>query len=162
MSKISKNFSWKEYENSTTAKRNNIDNSVPEELKPAVSLLFDKVVQPVREKFGPTRINSGYRCLELNTLIGSSNKSQHTKGEAVDLEVIGTDNQLVAEWIYNNCDFDQLILEFYDGTDPNSGWIHVSRKYQGDQRHSSLTSSYNSLGKCVYSNWQMDDSKWQY
>jgi hypothetical protein len=153
MSKISKNFSWGEYERSSTARRNNINNSVPEELKPAVSELFDKVVQPVRDHFGPTRINSGYRCPELNHRIGSSNKSQHTKGEAVDIEVMGTDNQLVAEWIYNNCEFDQLILEFYDGVDPNSGWIHVSRKYQGNQRHMALLSTYDVNDKCVYTSW---------
>jgi hypothetical protein len=71
-------------------------------------------------------ISSGYRSPELCEAIGSSSKSQHAKGEAADFEIPGVDNKELASWISKNCDFDQLILEFYDGVDPNSGWVHCS------------------------------------
>ena len=85
-------------------------------------------------------INSGYRCLELNRKIGSSDSSQHTKGMAVDFEIIGTPNIQVAYWIQNNCDFDQLILEFfsYEKDEPNAGWIHASY-CDGNNRKQVLT-----------------------
>ena len=40
--------------------------------------------------------------------------------------MLGVDNKVVAEWIRDNLDFDQLILEFYKDGEPTSGWIHFS------------------------------------
>ena len=71
--------------------------------------------------------------------IGSSVTSQHAKGQAVDFEVIGYDNYKVAKWIEKNLDYDQLILEFYESGKPNSGWVHVSYKKDGQNRKQSLT-----------------------
>jgi zinc D-Ala-D-Ala carboxypeptidase len=79
-------------------------------------------------------ISSGYRSPELCEAIGSSVKSQHARGEAADFEIGGVDNLELAAWIAANCDFDQLILEFYDGVDPNSGWIHCSSKKENSRR----------------------------
>ena len=110
----------------------------PEHLN-AARELFAKVVQPIRDKFGPTVINSGYRCKKLNTAIGGSKKSQHCFGEAADIEVPTLSNRDLAEWIKNNLDFDQLILEFYNGKDPRSGWVHVSYKNKDDNRKQCLT-----------------------
>tara|TARA_R110002051_G_scaffold212901_2_gene277943 strand:- start:68 stop:601 length:534 start_codon:yes stop_codon:yes gene_type:complete len=89
--------------------------------------LCKNVLEPVRVRyrvaFSPS---SGYRSPALNDAIGGSSKSQHTKGEAVDFEVPHVSNLQVARWIESNLLFDQLILEHYVDTDPNSGWIHVS------------------------------------
>ena len=82
-------------------------------------------MQPVRDNFGVTVINSGYRGPKLNEAVGGSSKSQHCKGEAVDIECPGTSNYAVASWIEQNLDFDQLILEFYIPGIPDSGWVHV-------------------------------------
>ncbi|MGL6340489.1 MAG: D-Ala-D-Ala carboxypeptidase family metallohydrolase, partial [Waterburya sp.] len=71
--------------------------------------------------------------------IGGSGTSQHCLGQAVDFEVPGLPNKEVAQWIRKNLDFDQLILEFYDGKNPNSGWIHCS--YVEQNRNQSL--AYN-------------------
>jgi hypothetical protein len=90
----------------------------------------------VRDKYGSFTPNSGFRTVELCKLVGSSEKSQHAKGEAADIEVVGTDNYELAEWIAKNLDFDQLILEFYNSDDPSSGWVHVSHsRTKGEQRH---------------------------
>jgi hypothetical protein len=148
---LSENFSMAEYTKSSTARRNNIDNQPPESMIPIIKNLFEVVVQPVRNKFGPTRINSGYRSPALNKQIGGSSKSQHCLGEAVDLEVMGTSNAVVAEWIRDNTSFDQLILEFHDDTDINSGWIHVSCKESlFDNREQSLISYYDENRKIKY------------
>ena len=139
--KLSKNFTMEEFTKSQTALRLNIDNTPKGEHLEAACALFDAVVQPVRDYFGPTVINSGYRSPELNKAVGGSSTSQHCKGEAVDLEVPGKANYEVAQWIADNLDFDQLILEFYTPGIPDSGWVHVSYKSDGSNRKSILTAS---------------------
>ena len=84
-------------------------------------------------------ITSGFRSEKLSEAIGSSSKSQHCKGEAVDFEMSGFDNKNLASHIKNNFDFDQLILEYYEDGIPDSGWIHVSFKRDGSNRKQSLT-----------------------
>tara|TARA_R110000782_G_scaffold27930_1_gene70326 strand:+ start:993 stop:1457 length:465 start_codon:yes stop_codon:yes gene_type:complete len=139
--KLSKNFSLVEFTKSQTAERKGIDN-VPRgnDLNAAIKL-FENVVQPVRDHFGPTVLNSGYRGIELNKAVGGSSKSQHCKGEAADIEVPGVPNYELAKWIEDNCDFDQLILEFYTSGIPDSGWVHVSYVSPEDNRKSILTAA---------------------
>ena len=87
-----------------------------------------KILQPCRDKFGAVSIISGLRVLDLNRAIGSSDKSQHCKGQAADFEALSISNTELATWIkYNRC-FDQLILEFWEPGHPTAGWIHVSYK----------------------------------
>ena len=147
--KLSKNFTIAEYIKSQTATRKDIDNSLSEDHLESAKLLFAKVVQPVREQWGVTVINSGYRSPALNKAVGGSSKSQHCKGEAVDLECVGASNAEVAQWIESTLEFDQLILEFYTPGDPRSGWVHVSYK-ESNNRKSVLTAS-KIKGKSVYS-----------
>ena len=147
--KLSKNFTIAEYIKSQTATRKDIDNSLSEDHLESAKLLFAKVVQPVREQWGVTVINSGYRSPALNKAVGGSSKSQHCKGEAVDLECVGASNAEVAQWIERTLEFDQLILEFYTPGDPRSGWVHVSYK-ESNNRKSVLTAS-KIKGKTVYS-----------
>jgi len=138
--KLSNNFTLREFVKSQTASRKGIDNTPTEEHLDNAVTLFKHVVQPVRENFGPTIITSGYRSDALNEAIGGSTTSQHSKGQAVDLEVMGVSTAEVCEWIAANTDFDQLILEFYEPGDTNSGWVHVS--YAGDEnRGETLTAS---------------------
>lgn len=133
---LSDNFTLNELCKSSTATRlgiNNIpkDNKIIENLK----YVAENILQPVRERFlVPFTPNSGYRSPELNKAIGSSNKSQHCKGEAVDIEVPTIDNSVLAHWIAINLEFDQLILEFYKIGDPKSGWVHVSCIKQGNRK----------------------------
>ena len=137
--RLSTNFTLAEFTKSQTATRKGLDNTPGEEHLANAKELFTNVVQPVRENFGVTVINSGYRGPALNEAVGGSSKSQHCKGEAVDIECPGTGNYDVANWIESNLDFDQLILEFYNGKDPRSGWVHVSYKSKEDNRKQCLT-----------------------
>lgn len=149
--RLSKNFTLCEFTKSQTAERRGIDNTPQGEHMEAAKALFENVVQPVRDQFGPTVINSGYRSPELNEAVGGSSKSQHCKGEAADIEVPGVANGDLANWIVDNLDFDQVILEFYTPGIPDSGWVHVSYKADGSNRKSILTATRVD-GKTVYSN----------
>jgi len=148
MVRLSKNFTLQEFTKSQTALRQGINNIPNEEHLESAKTLFEKVVQPVREKFGVTVINSGYRGPTLNEAVGGSSKSQHCKGEAVDIECPGTPNYDVAKWISDNLDFDQLILEFYTPGIPDSGWVHVSYKAEGNRK--SILTAMKENGKTVY------------
>jgi hypothetical protein len=150
MVRLSENFSLQEYTKSQTATRQGLDNTPNEDHMASAKLLFENVVQKVRDHFGVTVINSGYRGPALNTAVGGSSNSQHCKGEAVDIECPGTGNYDVAKWIEDNLDFDQLILEFYTPGVPDSGWVHVSYKSEGNRK--SVLTAMKEDGKTVYKN----------
>ena len=132
--KLSANFSLAEMTKSQTATRKGINNERSTAQVEKLIHLAESVLQPVREHFGkPVMISSGYRSPELCEAIGSSTKSQHARGEAADFEIHGVDNKELATWISKNTTFDQLILEFYDEGDPNSGWVHCSAVKEGSR-----------------------------
>jgi hypothetical protein len=124
---LSANFSLKELTKSETATRLGIDNTPDEEALDNLKTLCDKVLQPVREHFGKSvTVNSAYRSPESNAAVGGSKTSDHCKGMAADIEIAGVANADLAQWIMNNLDYTQLILEFYTQGIPDSGWVHVS------------------------------------
>ena len=132
--KLSANFTLSELTKSQTAVRKNIKNEPSTAHVENLIHLAETVLQPVRDHFGkPGVISSGYRSPELCEASGSSAKSQHAKGEAADFEIPGVDNMQLATWINKNTDFDQLILEFYEPGDPNSGWVHCSAVREGSR-----------------------------
>ena len=148
MVRLSQNVTLQEYIKSQTATRKGLDNTPNNDHLEKAKILFSNVVQKVRDNFGVTVINSGYRGPALNEAVGGSSKSQHCKGEAVDIECPGTPNYDVAKWIEDNLDFDQLILEFYTPGIPDSGWVHVSYKSDGNRK--SVLTAMKEDGKTVY------------
>jgi hypothetical protein len=58
----------------------------------------------------------------------------HPKADAVDFEITGVDNKELFDWIHDNLEFDQLILEFYKPGIPNSGWVHCSYRRTGNRQ----------------------------
>ena len=136
---LSKHFKLIEFEKSMTATRFGIKNKAGSgEIKNLTDLCYG-VLEPTRAKFDKSIIiSSGYRSEELCEAIGSKKTSQHTKGQAVDFEIAEVSNLEVALWISNNCDFDQLILEYWNDEEPNAGWIHVSF-VEGSNRKQILT-----------------------
>ena len=139
---LTNNFSLKEMTQSQTALRNNLDNTPDEKQIENLQNLCEKILQPLREHYNlPIKVTSGFRSEELATMIGSKPTSQHCKGEAADFEIPSVDNKEVATKIKNEFTFDQLILEYYNDTDINSGWIHVSLKnttFENDNRQMAL------------------------
>ena len=124
---ISKHISDREGVYSTTATRRGIDNTPDKEHLDNMKLLAEKIFEPLRKWVGgPIRINSFYRGPELNKAIGGSSKSQHCKGQAMDIDDNGchkTNAEMYA-WIKDNVEFDQMIWEF--GDDENPDWVHIS------------------------------------
>ena len=138
--KISKHFTIQEACRSMTADRCGIDNPAPPNVAKNLFLIADNILEPVRNNYGiPFTPSSWFRCLELNTTIGSKPTSQHIKGQAVDIEVPSVSNIKLAQWINHNLDFDQLILEFYKEDDPMAGWVHISYVSPEDNRREVLT-----------------------
>jgi hypothetical protein len=89
--------------------------------------LCEKVLQPVRDHFGKSvTVHSGYRSPESNAAVGGSKTSDPCKGQAADIEIAVIANGDLAQWIMDNLDYTQLILEFYTQGIPDSGWVHVS------------------------------------
>lgn len=138
---ITKNFTLAELTRSSTASQRGISNEPSEEHYNNMKVLCEKVLQPLRDKLGkPIIVNSCYRSPKLNAAVGGVATSQHSRGEAADIEVKGMSNYDLANYIKEHFDFDQLILEYCDNlkNDINSGWVHVSYKTHGN-RHQCLT-----------------------
>ena len=149
--KLPANFSLAEMTKSQTATRKGIDNKPSTEHIENLIHLAETVLQPVRDHFGKSVvISSGYRSPELCEAIGSSAKSQHAKGEAADFEIPGVDNMKLAIWISKNTNFDQLILEYYEPGDPNSGWVHCSAVKEGSRAQ--VLKATKVQGKTKYEN----------
>ena len=146
---LSENFSLNELTKSQTATRKGINNTPSDNEKENLKSLSINILQKIRNHYGrPVRVTSGYRSPELCVAIGSSEKSQHAKGEAADFEITGIDNFDLAIWISKYLDFDQLISEFYVEGDKDSGWVHCSYKSEGNRKQ--CLTAYKENGKTRY------------
>lgn len=148
---LSKNLSLAEVIRSESAKRNGINNMPTQEHIENFKLLAENVFQPIRDHFGrPIHISSGYRSAALNKITkGASSTSQHCSGEAIDIDMDGTEitNKQVFDFIKQHLQFDQLIWEF--GTESNPDWVHVSYESTGKQRKQ-VIKAIKKGGKTVY------------
>ena len=127
MTQLTANFSLHELTKSETALRMGFDNTPGEVEIASLKLLAEKVLQPVRDHFAKgVKVNSGYRSPESNAAVNGSKTSDHCLGRAADIEIPGVPNAELAQWIMDNLDYTQLILEFYTPGIPDSGWVHVS------------------------------------
>jgi hypothetical protein len=132
---LSANFSLEELTKSQTATRKGIDNTPTPEHQDNLKSLCTHVLQPIRDYFDRVvTVSSGYRSPELCTAIGSKITSQHAKGQAADFEIFGVSNKELADYINQNLDYDQLILEYWKESDPNSGWVHCSFKTESNRK----------------------------
>lgn len=146
---LSEHFKLSEFERSVTAQKYGIDNRCPSQYIPALQQLCNEILEPLREYARqPVIISSGYRSSQLNVKVGGVYASQHTLGEAADIQIPKTpytdwDDNLAHtdmniahkwfDWLEHHTDFDQLILETANGRDY---WIHVScRKNKKANRH---------------------------
>jgi zinc D-Ala-D-Ala carboxypeptidase len=146
---LSKSFTLNELTKSQEATRLGIDNTPNEEQILNLKLLCENVLQPIRDFYGmPLSVSSGYRSAALCEAIGSSSKSQHTKGQAADFEIFGVANKDLADFVVKNLDYDQCILEFWNENEPNSGWVHCSFNSSGNRKQFLKAEKLN--GRVVY------------
>ena len=146
---LSKNLSLVEVMKSATAIKHGIANEPSSKHLTNLKAVATNIFQPCRDYFGkPLAVTSGYRSPKLNELIGGSKRSQHSKGEALDLDAQvygGFTNAELFHYIKDNLDFDQLIWEF--GNDEEPDWIHCS--YTTENRREVLK-AYKHNGKTRY------------
>lgn len=149
--KLTENFSLAEMIVSPTAKKLGLSNTPTPEHIENMRYCCEKILEPVRAHFGKSvQINSSYRSPLVNKAVGGSKTSQHVNGQAIDFEIPGIDNKVVADWIGDNLEFDQVILEFYTKGDKNSGWVHASIKKGGGNRKMRMIASKSKAGGTVY------------
>ena len=147
--RLSNNFSLAELTKSQTAERKGIDNTPSTEHQANLKSLCTCILQPVRDHFSQVvTVSSGYRSQELCLAIGSKITSQHAKGQAADFEIFGVSNKALADYIDTELHYDQLILEYWNESDPNSGWVHCSFS-EGNNRKQYLR-AYKEDGKTKY------------
>lgn len=149
MTQLTANFSLNEMVKSETALRHNLPNDPTPEVTANLKTLCEKILQPVREHYGKSvKINSGYRAPDVNAAVGGSKTSDHCKGQAADIEITGVANAELAEYIAQNFEFTQVILEFYTQGIPDSGWVHVS--YDPANLKKQTLTAVKKDGKTVY------------
>ena len=147
---LSENFTLQELIYSDTAIRMGLDNKPNDETVENLKILCENILEPIRANFkAPIVVSSGYRSAAVCAAIGSSSKSQHIKGQAVDFEIFGIPNKEVSDWIVQNLNFDQCILEFWNDKEPNSGWVHCSYDNEGNNRKQYLNAQKLN-GRVVY------------
>ena len=135
-----KNFKLSEFFVSSTADKNGIKNEPSLDARATIerniNLLVDNVLDPIRDKFcAPIIITSGYRCPQVNKLVGGANNSQHMSGCAADFHVQGFTYLMMRQVflnIYDTMEFDQLI--YYR----SKNIIHVSYVEIGNRHEAFL------------------------
>ncbi len=150
MQRISEHCSYKEGVRSNTANRMGIDNIPNEEQLKNMKIIAEKLFEPIRAFMGrPIRINSFFRCPELNKAIGGSPYSQHCKGQAMDIDIPYGDNPnaQIYHYVKDNLDYDQMIWEFGDDNNPN--WVHISY-VSPEKNRKKLTIAKQVNGKTKY------------
>ena len=146
---LTQNFTLSEMTKSETALRYGMDNTPTSSEIENLRILCENVLQKVRDYYGMgVKVNSGYRHPLVNAKVGGSTTSDHCKGFAADIEIPGVANADLAEWIKNNLEFTQLILEFYTPGIPDSGWVHVS--YDPGNLKKQVMTATKQGGKTVY------------
>ena len=122
-----KYFTITELTSSATALREGIDNRPNKCAYHLLHVLVDLLLDPIREAWGePIVVSSGYRCKQLNALVGGAKYSHHILGCAADI-IAGNraDHRKLFKMIQKmqqegRIKFTQLILE------GNGRWIHIS------------------------------------
>lgn len=144
---LTAHFNLAEFTRSESAKRHGVYNEPTAEHLSNIKILCERVLEPLRSRFGSINISSGYRSKVLNHYIGGSLRSEHCEGKAVDIDMDGmgsVSNKEIFEYIKNNLEFNQLINEF------NYSWVHVS--YNLGKNKNQVLDALKVNNKTVYAN----------
>lgn len=122
-------FTLRELTRSATATRLGIDNTPSDEIIDNLQLLCDKILDPLRKRWGAgVRVSSGYRCPRLNRMVGGAKGSMHMNGLAADITSLYDNSYmnrcLLISLLHSNLPFDKVIIEKPDVM-MHPDWIHV-------------------------------------
>ena len=149
--KLTAHFALSEFTRSESTKREGLDNTPTPEHLENLKTLCEKVLEPIRLKYGSINISSGYRGKMLNHFIGGSVSSDHCVGRAADIDMddsgTGVTNTEIFNYIKDNLDYDQLIWEF--GTKEKPDWVHVGYRGKDNRKQTLRATKVN--GKSHYS-----------
>jgi len=143
--RLTAHFTLAEFTRSESAKRHGVSNEPTAAHLENIKVLCERILEPIRAKYGPIVISSGYRSKTLNHYIGGALKSQHLEGKAVDIDMDGmgsVTNKEIFEYIKYNLEFDQLINEF------DYAWVHVS--YNAGKNRKQILDALKDNGRTVY------------
>lgn len=143
---LSPHFAMEEFTTSQEAVRAGLKNTPNEAQIDALRRLCVNVLEPLRARLKkPIVVSSGYRSISVNRIVGGSDRSQHTRGEAADIIVPGVPVADVIAIIRKlKLPVDQCIDEF-------SRWVHVSHAASGKQRGEYLKARRQPGGRTHYS-----------
>lgn len=148
--KLTAHFDLAEFTRSESAKREGLDNTPTPEHLENIKILCEKVLEPIRLRFGSINISSGYRGKLLNHFIGGAVNSDHCVGRAADIDMddvgTGVTNTEIFNYIKDNLDYDQLIWEFGNKVKPD--WVHVGYRLGANRKQTLRATKLN--GKSHY------------
>jgi len=148
--KLTAHFDLSEFTRSESAKREGLDNTPPPEHLENIKILCEKVLEPIRLRYGSINISSGYRGKILNHFIGGAVNSDHCVGRAADIDMddvgTGVTNTDIFNYIKDNLDYDQLIWEFGNKVKPD--WVHVGYRLGANRKQTLRATKLN--GKSHY------------
>lgn len=140
--KLTEHFSLEEFSCSTTAKRLKIENKIPDHLMANIQFTANKLELVRKVLAHPIIITSGYRCSALNTQVGGSPTSAHTKGLAVDFHcAYGNPKQICQRLITAGIEFDKIIQEY-------NQWVHIEFSHSNQRRR--VVTAVKQNGKTIY------------
>ena len=149
MTRLTPHFTLEEFTFSQTASRKGIDNTPDKDALQNLQFLAERM-EDVRKLLGTAiHVSSGYRCFKLNTILGSKPLSQHTQGLACDFTSSrhGNPSNIVFAIVSSNIPYDQLILEFHNPYNPDSGWVHISFSQDNPRKEALII---NKNGTTIY------------
>lgn len=126
-------FTLAELTKSETAARHKIDNTPPAAIIKNLQYGVDMVLEPLRRLYGkPIKINSGYRCPQLNKLVGGVTNSWHLEGNAADIHIESADEAKILFYNLQKLPSIDTVLFEHSKT---AQWLHVQWNMAKNPRH---------------------------